>query len=90
MCRVYESKDGPRTRLCYRTGRRGVMVPGRLVGPNGHAQVGRPRRRREASTPRSRRVCTGCGSPALSRHARLCLPCQREAMRPTDNREGGT
>ena len=29
MCRTYETKEGPYTRLCYRTGRRGHRVPGR-------------------------------------------------------------
>ena len=78
MCRVYETAQGPYTRLCYRTGRRGQRLPGRRVGPGGHVAP-QPRsrkpsakRRRPALAPRRCALCRG----PVSRHDAVCSLCR--------------
>lgn len=73
MCRVY----GDTVRLCFRTGRRGVRVPVATATWNAsHRHVIGNR----ATGPRSpRRACALCGTPAVSKHSRLCGACERKS-----------
>ena len=64
MCRIYESKNGPYTRLCYRTGQPGRHLPGRLgtdipATPSGlHVASTRTRSKRGRKDPGTR--CIEC------------------------------
>ena len=73
MCRAY----GDTVRLCCRTGRRGVRVPlASAVWNASHRHV--IARRAGAAVKMPARRCALCGTPAVSRHARLCGPCGKE------------
>lgn len=77
MCRVYETLDGPYTRLCYRTGRRGERLTGRLVEPGGHYRTLYARTRNRGSRPAAKpRRCTTCNGP-VSRHDTVCSLCRQ-------------
>ena len=88
VCRTYENRrEGPRIRLCYKTGRAGQMVPGRLP-------PGRRHGRSAAETPaiqapegagqrRRDRRCERCGAPSISARRQaagetVCQACVAE------------
>lgn len=98
MCRVYETKNGPYIRLCYRKGiRKGEHIPGRLMDGQGCADVPGVGVRRRASrvAPERVRRCSNCnlvlsrdsegGLCGLCREAAesgLCWKCRRPAHEP--------
>ena len=66
MCRTYESKNGPYTRLCSRTGQPGRHLPGRLADlprtPSGGHVAGRGGGRRRTGGGVGPK-CAECGRP---------------------------
>lgn len=75
MCRAY----GDTVRLCFRTGRRGVRIPAAGAVWNASHRHVTARRDGGEVLPVPARRCAVCGTPAVSRHARLCGPCAKEA-----------
>ena len=64
MCRAYVTKNGTYTRLCYRTGRRGERIAGRIEGR--HYKSGYSKRKNSQSSTNPNR-CYECKAP-MSRH----------------------
>ena len=83
-CRTYENRLlGPRIRLCYKTGRAGQMVPGRLP-PGRRCGASRAAAAGRTEPPRRfRPKCLRCGAPAISARRQaagetVCQACVAE------------
>ena len=84
VCRTYENRLlGPRIRLCYKTGRAGQMVPGRLP-PGRRCGASRAAAAGRTEPPRRfRPKCLRCGAPAISARRQaagetVCQACVAE------------
>ena len=76
MCRVYETKNGPFTRLCYRTGSRGERMAGRHVKDWQCVLRGRITKAvRKVTTGPMLLPCEACRGP-VSKHDRICSLCR--------------
>ena len=82
MCRVYHGKNGNYIRLCSATGRKGVHVPiddSVKWGASRHVLLSH--RERNEFTERIKEPpnhkCAICGTPAISKHEKICEPCKK-------------